>query len=63
MIIDIDNFKAINDHLGHLAGDAILYEFGKIILNNIRDIDQAARYGGEEFIILLPNTKKRKKLY
>ena len=62
MIIDIDNFKAINDHLGHLAGDAILYEFGKIILNNIRDIDQAARYGGEEFIILLPNTKKEKAL-
>lgn len=58
MMIDIDNFKMYNDNLGHLGGDIILREVGKIILNSIREIDIAARYGGEEFIILLINIDK-----
>ena len=58
MMIDIDNFKLINDDVGHLGGDAILSDVGKVISNNIREIDIAARYGGEEFIILLLNTEK-----
>lgn len=58
MMMDIDNFKLINDDVGHLGGDAILSDVGKVILNNIREIDVAARYGGEEFIILLLNTEK-----
>lgn len=58
MMIDVDNFKIINDGVGHLEGDAILRDVGKVISNNIREVDVAARYGGEEFIILLLNTEK-----
>ncbi|MCP5195663.1 MAG: diguanylate cyclase [Gammaproteobacteria bacterium] len=58
MMIDIDDFKIINDNIGHLGGDAILHDVGKVILNNIREIDLASRYGGEEFVILLLNTEK-----
>jgi len=58
MMIDIDNFKTCNDILGHLGGDAILCQVGKIILNNIREIDIPARYGGEEFIVMFPNISK-----
>ncbi len=62
MMIDIDNFKLYNDNLGHLGGDIILREVGKIILDNIREIDIAARYGGEEFIVLLLNIDKKNSL-
>jgi two-component system cell cycle response regulator len=62
MMIDIDNFKIYNDTLGHLGGDIILREVGKIILENIREIDVAARFGGEEFIILLINIGKENSL-
>jgi diguanylate cyclase (GGDEF)-like protein len=53
LMIDIDHFKVINDTYGHLAGDKILIEVGKIIEYNIRKSDIAARFGGEEFIIML----------
>lgn len=59
MIIDIDNFKQINDQLGHEGGDKVLVEFSKLINNFLRDIDIFARWGGEEFCILLPNTNKK----
>ncbi len=51
-IIDIDNFKKINDNYGHLAGDYILTEFATALKNGIRSYDILARFGGEEFIIL-----------
>lgn len=54
MIIDIDNFKYINDNYGHLFGDKVLKEFTKIATNCIRESDVFARYGGDEFIILMP---------
>jgi len=53
LMIDIDFFKKINDTFGHIAGDIILEEFAKIIINEIRNVDIAARFGGEEFIVLL----------
>jgi diguanylate cyclase (GGDEF)-like protein len=53
LMIDIDHFKVINDTYGHLAGDKILFEVGKIIEYNIRKSDIAARFGGEEFIVML----------
>ncbi|MFH0769092.1 MAG: GGDEF domain-containing protein, partial [Chloroflexota bacterium] len=56
VILDLDSFKAFNDHYGHLAGDKCLGEIGSILKNTIRSADQAFRYGGDEFAILLPNT-------
>lgn len=56
LMIDIDNFKKINDQYGHQMGDKIIQRISKQIQYNIRNIDIAARYGGEEFIVLLPKT-------
>jgi diguanylate cyclase (GGDEF)-like protein len=62
LMIDIDHFKKINDTFGHRAGDTVLREMGKIILDSIRDVDTAARWGGEEFMVLIPETPKEKAL-
>ena len=56
-MVDIDDFKACNDSLGHLAGDLILGEVGQLIRQSVREIDLAARYGGEEFGVVLPYTE------
>ncbi len=55
IIIDIDDFKNVNDTYGHLAGDFVLKNVAKIILNSVRNIDIVSRYGGDEFILILPN--------
>lgn len=52
IMIDVDNFKGINDAYGHLNGDIILQDLSLIIKQNIRETDLAFRYGGDEFIIL-----------
>jgi diguanylate cyclase (GGDEF)-like protein len=54
MMFDVDHFKNVNDTYGHLSGDRILQQVGKILNENIYPLDLAARYGGEEFIILMP---------
>lgn len=56
MIIDIDNFKKINDTYGHAAGDRVLIDLSDLLKKFVRETDVVARYGGEEFIILLPET-------
>jgi diguanylate cyclase (GGDEF)-like protein len=56
IIMDIDNFKKINDTYGHQTGDKILYQVAKIMKQQLRGCDVLGRYGGEEFIILLPYT-------
>ena len=55
-VIDLDNFKLVNDNYGHLAGDDVLKEFTNLVKQNIRSGDIFARWGGEEFLLLLKNT-------
>lgn len=57
LLLDIDNFKAINDNYGHKAGDKALIVIAKTIQEHVRTADFFARIGGEEFILLLPETK------
>jgi GGDEF domain-containing protein len=56
LLLDIDDFKKINDTFGHQTGDKILLEFASILEKTKRELDVCARYGGEEFIVLLPHT-------
>jgi diguanylate cyclase (GGDEF)-like protein len=59
LMIDVDHFKALNDTLGHVAGDQLLKEIGQIIRSTIRDNDMAFRCGGDEFVILLHDAAPR----
>jgi diguanylate cyclase len=55
-LLDIDNFKRLNDELGHSAGDEALKSLAAIVSKTLRPTDRIARYGGEEFVVLLPET-------
>lgn len=57
---DLDNYKDLNDSLGHLVGDRVLVKTAEIIRSSLRSSDSAARYGGDEFVILLPHTSVEK---
>ncbi|MDD0837627.1 GGDEF domain-containing protein [Curvibacter sp. HBC61] len=59
MMLDLDNFKDINDRLGHQQGDAVLIDFANRTRAVLRRPDQLGRYGGEEFLVLLPATDAR----
>jgi len=59
LMIDIDNFKHVNDTYGHQFGDIILKEIASVSSSIIRGSDILARYGGEEFCIILPDTDKK----
>ncbi|SNT15356.1 PAS domain S-box-containing protein/diguanylate cyclase (GGDEF) domain-containing protein [Granulicella rosea] len=56
VVMDIDNFKQVNDSYGHGAGDAVLRKVAQVLRETTRLPDMAARYGGEEFIVILPDT-------
>ncbi|KAB2888743.1 MAG: diguanylate cyclase [Desulfobulbaceae bacterium] len=60
LFLDVDNFKDINDSLGHIVGDLVLKKIGNIIRDSKRDSDIAARFGGEEFVLLMPHTESIK---
>lgn len=58
MMMDLDNFKTINDTLGHAHGDRILIDFSNRVIELIRQIDRLGRLGGDEFVVLLPDTSQ-----
>lgn len=62
LILDIDDFKCINDNYGHAAGDHVLKEFASLVGQRIRRLDQLFRTGGEEFMLLLPDTSGKSAL-
>lgn len=62
LLMDIDNFKSLNDTLGHLAGDDILNEFGRRLDAQARQSDRVGRFGGEEFLVVLPETGEQEAL-
>jgi len=57
-MIDIDGFKAINDALGHQAGDAVLRKLSEALRSTVREVDIIGRYGGEEFLVILVEPTK-----
>ncbi|MDD1713443.1 MAG: GGDEF domain-containing protein, partial [Methanoregulaceae archaeon] len=60
IMADLDDFKSVNDTLGHNAGDQVLQAFAILLMENSREEDLIARWGGEEFIMMLPGTSAKK---
>lgn len=58
LLLDLDNFKQINDTYGHLVGDQVLREVARRLCNNVRSYDFVGRYGGEEFFIAFPGSNR-----
>ncbi len=59
LLIDLDNFKVLNDTLGHVCGDRVLQTAAEVLRASLRRQDRAGRFGGEEFLVLLPETGAR----
>jgi diguanylate cyclase (GGDEF)-like protein len=56
VIMDLDDFKLVNDRYGHQTGDSILRQVAHALMGDSREFDRVARYGGDEFVVILPNT-------
>jgi len=59
IMCDLNNFKQVNDHSGHVMGDYVLSQIAKILKSSVRGSDYVTRYGGDEFLVLLPETDER----
>lgn len=59
ILLDMDDFRDINNNFGHSEGDKVLIEFSSFLQTNIREVDNLVRYGGDEFLILMPNTDEK----
>jgi len=57
LMLDVDDFKAINDTYGHSVGDMVLVALADLLRRSIRAVDTLVRYGGEEFVIVMPETE------
>ena len=58
MMIDVDNFRAVNNRFGHLIGDEVLQEVSRLFLDQVRTSDRVIRYGGDEFLVFMPETEE-----
>jgi diguanylate cyclase (GGDEF)-like protein len=58
VLIDLDDFKAVNDRIGHLAGDSVLAEVAERVREAVRQADVACRIGGDEFAVILPESTR-----
>jgi diguanylate cyclase (GGDEF)-like protein len=56
LMLDIDDFKEVNDRFSHTVGDEVLKHLAQLMCSQLRDVDLCARYGGEEFVVVMPDT-------
>ena len=59
LLLDVDDFKLVNDRFGHAVGDEVLRQLGRLLVGAVREVDRVSRWGGEEFLVVLPGQAAR----